>query len=125
MKCGINSKEDEYDVHASNALFCAQLAEMYAEEKKTKLEQYIEKHREQQLSNDEKKTFKTMLRRKSPYDTTQRHVAYIEDNKVTYEKYKSKLPNMNIIYSDRAHMKEDEDIDGHNKVLLILSQAGR
>lgn len=111
MKCGIRKKEDELDVHASNALFCAQLAEKYAEEKKTKLERYIENHRGLQLSNDEKKKFKMMLRRKSPYDCTQRHVAYIEDNKLTYEKYKRKLPNMNIFYSDRTRMKEDEDID--------------
>lgn len=51
-----------------------------------------------------------MLREKSPYESTQRHAAYIEDNKETYDKLKAKLPNVHIIYSDRARMKEEEDM---------------
>ena len=111
MKCGIKTKEDDYDVHASNALFCAQLAVEYAEEKKTELERLLEKNNKMLLSNEEKIKFKKMLRKKTPYDTTQRHVAYIEDDKEAYDKYKDRLPNMNIFYSDRARMKDEEDID--------------
>ena len=65
MKCGIKTKEDDYDVHASNALFCAQLAVEYAEEKKTELERLLEKNNKMLLSNEEKIKFKKMLRKKN------------------------------------------------------------
>jgi hypothetical protein len=115
IKQGIAKNEVELDCHAHCALLACQFAHDYVRKRPSKLESLINKAREGSLPHDQRVKLKQLLNLKSPYETTCRSVAWIEDSKEEFEKLKKKvedkkMPPMGVLFSDRARVKEEEDM---------------
>ena len=105
IKRGIAKMENDLDMHAKHAFFAYQLAFDFVKLRPSKLESMLN-----DPTNKPQKLIEA-LKNKSPYESTARHIAYMEDNQETCNMLKGKFPTAHIIFSDRARLKEDEDTE--------------
>ena len=96
--------ENDKDLHAKHAFCAYQLACDYVKLRPSKLESMLKN------STNNSKLQKALIN-KSPYESTVRNIAYMEDNEESYNMLKTKFPNAHIIFSDRACLRDDEDTE--------------
>lgn len=98
IKSQIRKLEMQDDTHAFDAEAAYQLAKKFVEKNKSVWEQKI-------------KDCNPELQYKSPHETSQRFIAYMEDDEWRLMALKKRYPDGHIIHSNRKYMQELEDIE--------------